>query len=323
MPVDKPLLSVILPAYNVEKYVSEAIQSILCQTFQNFELLIADDGSIDSTKSILDSYALLDSRIILLHNSTNQGKTSTVNRLFTMCRGAYVTIHDADDISHHTRFNKQVTFLETNKDIGMCGTSFNFITKNGGVFQKIVMKDDYDAICNDIIHESQFHGPTIVFRKSLLNTISGREIYRSFFRDYNEDCDFAIRIIEKFKAINLTEVLYNYRIVPGSLSKNLNARKKCMYPMLVHFHRQRVRKGEDDLMSGREELANIKLRKLMRKYEYDSSLIFRESAAFQMYFFLYKNAIKDSLRAIVAEPLRLVNYRTLFYCVRKTITRSR
>jgi glycosyltransferase involved in cell wall biosynthesis len=117
-----PYISVLMPAYNAEKYILDAINSILSQTYQNFELLIADDGSTDGTKSIIDT--ITDPRVSRYHNIENLGKTTTVDILYKHSQGVLITIHDADDISLPTRFEKQVAEFLNHPDLGMCGTSF-------------------------------------------------------------------------------------------------------------------------------------------------------------------------------------------------------
>jgi glycosyltransferase involved in cell wall biosynthesis len=113
MPSDNfPKISVILPAYNAEKYIEAAVNSILLQTYQNFEIIIADDCSNDRTKAIID--AMNDSRIQTYHNETNLGKTETVKKLYSYVSGTFVTIHDADDISLPERFEKQLLAFATN-----------------------------------------------------------------------------------------------------------------------------------------------------------------------------------------------------------------
>ena len=217
-----PRLSVLLSAYNAENYITEAIESILNQEFRDFELLIADDGSDDNTRLVIDSYSY-DSRVRILHNEKNEGKTITINRLFVLSRGTYVTIHDADDISLELRFQKQLDLLYSDPELVMCGCSFVSFTGHG-FESKGLMEADYAVLQKEILKESQFHGPTMIFKKEvIINELNG-ELFRPFFQDYNEDCDLAIRLSEVGVCSNLRDVLYRYRILPNSLSKTLTAR---------------------------------------------------------------------------------------------------
>src|ERR1700752_3454291 len=115
------LVSVIMPAYNCEKYVKKAIDSILNQTYSNFELLIADDCSKDSTKNIIDSYT--DNRIKRFHNETNMGYLQASNKLFKECEGDFITFQDADDYSAPNRLELLISFLEKNSSYSCVGSN--------------------------------------------------------------------------------------------------------------------------------------------------------------------------------------------------------
>ncbi len=310
-----PKLSVLLSAYNAEKYIRKAVESILNQTFTDFELLIADDRSTDTTRSVIDSFSG-DSRVRILHNEVNQGKTATINRLFQQSLGEYITIHDADDMSLENRFAKQMNMLYSNSDLIMCGCSFMSFS-DGGFGAEGIMDDDYGRIQKHILTESQFHGPTMIFKKAVIEDQLNGELLRPFFEDYNEDCDLAMRLIEHGRCVNSREVLYNYRIRPDSLSKTITPRKKSLYPLLVQFHHQRTVEGADSLQRGNIDEANKILENILRKNYSDESKIFRESAQFLMYYDLKREAIKSAWRAVFVSPLKWINWGTLQYCVRK------
>lgn len=305
-----------MPVYNAEKYIKEAIDSILSQTFSDFELIVADDGSADSSKGIIDSYS--DSRIVILHNEINRGKTATVQRLFGFAKGEYVTVHDADDISLKTRFEKQVNELESNHELIMCGTSFTTIDNRGKVLEDNEMESDYEKIKFNIKRASQFHGPTMMFRKSAAEKLG--EVYRSYFRDNYEDTDLAYRLLDMGKAYNLKERLYLYRILPDSLCRrNVDERNRNLYKVVAFLGEQRKKDGVDCLMRGQPDEADIFFEKVLEPYRSDKARIHREAAAYFMYWKLYSKAIGKSMQAIKKRPLQLINWRTLFYCVRKSI----
>lgn len=315
MRFDDPILSVILPVYNCEKFVAQAIKAILDQTFRDFELLIADDGSSDSSRKIIDGFVGLDKRIRVFHQAKNHGKVSLVNNLYTFCRGRFITVHDADDFSHPDRFEKQLLLLHADSTLIMCGTAFRIVLKNGKHFKNVVMPSDFHDIVEGIWKGSQFHGPTMMFRRDSL----GEVIYRPFFNGYNEDCDLALRLIERGPCTNLPDILYTYRVLPDSLSKSITAQKKNFYKMALEFHRQRKFRGYDDLMEGRYAEVQERLEFHMKPYLDDPSLIHRENAAFFMYYKLFRKAVFTSWRGCVSSPLSLENWRTLQYCVRKIL----
>jgi glycosyltransferase involved in cell wall biosynthesis len=313
-----PKLSIILPVFNAEKYVGKTIQCILEQSFQDFELLIADDGSTDNSRTIVDSFS--DPRIILSHNQLNLGKTSTVNRLFRQARGSYITIHDADDFSAPNRFAKQINFLDKMPDLVMCGTSFMTIDCNENILEENVMESDYEKIIQGISTKSQFHGPTMLFRKSIADKLS--DLYRAYFNDNYEDTDLACRLLDYGPATNLPEKLYYYRILPNSLCrKEVNIRNRNLYKVVVFLRNQRIVNGLDCLMSGEPSTADEYFESVTEPYKIDNSLINREAAAYFLFWRMYSRAIRESLMAIKKQPSILKNWRTLFYCVRKSILR--
>jgi len=314
---DDSLISILLPAYNAEKYIAQSIDSILGQTYENFELFIADDGSTDLTSQIIDHYK--DKRIKISHNSFNCGKTVTVNRLFQLTRGELIVIHDADDISLPNRLERQLKEFENHPSLLMCGTNFVEIDEKGFLFSESKQPLSYDEIILNISQQSQFHGPTMMIRKEVLDEIGF--VYHPYFRDHNEDCDLAMRIVERGLAYNIPDTLYKYRIHEASLSKNWTARKRCTYSLIRHLREQRLQTGIDDLLQGREDLVEGKMQELLQPYQQDASLIHREAAAFQMYYRLYESAIRSSLKAVKTSPFNFKNYRLLQYCLRRAFFR--
>ncbi|SMD36486.1 Glycosyltransferase involved in cell wall bisynthesis [Reichenbachiella faecimaris] len=314
---NRPVLSVILPAYNAQHYIREAIDSILDQSFQNFELIVSDDGSSDQTRSIIESYD--DPRIVVSHNNKNIGKTETVNRLFGMVKGEFLTIHDADDFSNRERFKKQIDFLKSNPEYGVCGTGFKTITEKGEEFDKVLMNQTDQEIRENIDKHSQIHGPTAVVRTRLIDP--KLRIYRAYFENNYEDIDFVYRILSISKAYNLREYLYYYRILPNSLCrKKITIKNRNLYKIVLHLTHQRNQKGIDDLMENNLYELNAKFQKITNHYHLDPSLINREAAAYYMYWNLKDKAIIESIKAIYKKPLLGKNYRTLIYCLRKFFT---
>jgi len=312
-----PRLSVLLPAYNAEKFVAEAIESILGQSFADFELIIADDGSQDRTKEIMDSFS--DKRIKRCHNVVNCGKTETVNKLYRHALGKYVTIHDADDISLLNRFESQIKAFDKNPDLGMCGTGFINMDDMGRDFGgPVIMCSDYHKIMDGIKRTSQFHGPTMIVKKSIIDSLG--QVYRSYFRNYNEDTDLAYRIAEKNYSYNLPEVLYRYRNLSSSLSHHpFNVRRRYLYRVVAFLADERRLYGTDSLEKGNIETLDKFVDTITEEYSRDPSLIFRDSASYYMYCRYYRYALQESLLAIAHAPLKIINYRTLFYCLRKSL----
>ena len=303
-----------MPVYNAEAYVVQAIQSILNQSFVDFELIIADDGSTDDSKKIIDSFN--DPRLRRVHNNTNLGKTGTINHLFPLARGKFCSIHDADDYSEVDRFECQIDFMESN-DVGICGTSFRTILENGDFFSETKMNFTNDSIERDIQNQSQFHGPTTVFLKELADNLDG--IYRTYFNNNFEDIDLCYRILSQTKGANLGESLYNYRILPNSLCrKEVTVKNRNLYKVVYHLFDQR-KNGKDDLELNLEGKVDDFFQGITSHYFKDTSLIYREAASYYMYYKLYGSAVKSSWKAFFKNPLELINLRTLLYCIRKSI----
>lgn len=122
-----PFISVVMPAYNVEKYVEEAVCSILDQTYCDFEFIIVDDGSTDRTREILRSFS--DPRISLLFNDKNEGNYPARNRGCRLARGKYIAVMDADDVALPERLERQVEYMEKHSDVLACGTAYRLIGK--------------------------------------------------------------------------------------------------------------------------------------------------------------------------------------------------
>ena len=117
----KPLVSVLMPAYNAEKYIAEAIESILNQTYENFELIIADDASTDKTWSIICNYNNNDKRIVAVRNNKNLYIAGNRNKLVSLARGKYIAWQDADDISYRKRLERQVNLWKKTRMLGFVG----------------------------------------------------------------------------------------------------------------------------------------------------------------------------------------------------------
>ena len=117
-----PMVSVLMAVYNAEKYLTEAVESILVQTFADFEFLIIDDGSVDGSAAILEDYAESDERVKVIHNSENLGLTKSLNIGLKLTQGKFIARIDADDVAVPERFEKQITFMDDHPDIGVCGS---------------------------------------------------------------------------------------------------------------------------------------------------------------------------------------------------------
>ena len=229
-----PKVTVLMAVYNGEKYLREAIDSILNQTFEDFEFLIINDGSTDRTSEVLQSYR--DSRIKIINNKKNVGLTKSLNKGLRMARGEYIARMDADDVSMPERLERQVKFSDKNKDVGLLGSPWYTINADGrktGVSEAASCKQDAHFMC---------HGATLI-RKNCLEEIG---LYREIF-EYAQDYDLWLRIANEFEVANLREPLYKLRIYGDSISSSRGLQQNLYASLAIEMAEERKKYGKDRL----------------------------------------------------------------------------
>ena len=209
-----PKISVIMAVYNEEKYIREAIESILNQTFRDFEFIIVDDGSTDNTPKILEEYAKKDSRIRILRNEKNIGLTKSLNKAIKQAKGEYIARMDADDIAMKERLEKQLDFMEKNPDVGLVGTSFYFINEEGKILGKNIYPTKDEDLRRILIKNNTFCHPSIMIRKEVFDKIG---LYDESF-ETSQDYELYFRVAKYFKLANLEEPLLYWRVSKESIS---------------------------------------------------------------------------------------------------------
>ena len=211
-----PKISVLMPAYNSENYIREAIDSILNQTYGDFEFVIVDDCSTDGTWEIIKEYAKKDKRIKPLRNKKNSGVTVSLNNGLKKCSGEIIARMDSDDISTADRFEKQIKLMDK---YDVVGANIIFIDENGKRFGKRKYSNDISGV---IRLESPLAHPTVMFRKELVDKYGGYDEGYSNSQDY----DLWLRFYSKNARIkNIDKYLLKYRIhlhsVKNSKTKNI------------------------------------------------------------------------------------------------------
>lgn len=207
-----PAITILMPVYNGEKYLREAIDSILNQSFVDYELLIINDGSNDNSISVIESFK--DSRIKLVHNEKNIGLAETCNRGLDLATGEYIARMDCDDVSLPDRLRKQFEFMESHPEIGICGTWAKVIGENQGY---IIKKPTTSLETKtSLLFSTCFIHPTVMMRKEVINN-SGIRYKKEF--DPGDDYVFWVEISNFTKFANLPEVLLHYRMHPRNISK--------------------------------------------------------------------------------------------------------
>ncbi len=206
-----PKVTVLMPVYNAEKYIKEAVDSILGQSFADFEFLIINDGSTDGSVKIIKKF--LDTRIRLIANEKNLGVITTLNKGFDLAQGEYIARMDADDISLPQRLELQVDFMDKHPEIGACGS---WVKKFGKLNFKAKYFTKPEEIKAAFLFNVSLAHPSVMIRKKILDDNKLR-----FDHDYlhAEDYDFWVRMMNFTKLANLPFILLNYRLHLNSISQ--------------------------------------------------------------------------------------------------------
>jgi hypothetical protein len=209
-------ISIVMSAFNGQPYLGPAIESILKQTFRDYELIIVDDGSSDGTWRTILAYAMRDARIVPILNLPNGGVVQALNRGLERAKGAIIVRHDADDLSHPERLQRQLGFLDAHPDYGLVGAVPQLIDECGNA----LAQKGWDATENDDIQRKLpdymcLCGPTIMLRRECLKAAG---FYFSEGLDASEDYDICLRLAEVTKLASLSGGLYLYRQHPNSAS---------------------------------------------------------------------------------------------------------
>lgn len=210
---DNPKISVLLPVYNSELYIKEAIDSILNQTFSDFELIIIDDASTDKSVEIIKSYE--DYRIHLIKKPKNSGYTNSLNHGLTLAKGKFIARMDSDDFSLPTRFEKQIAFLEANPNVVLCGTAFQHMHNDFYVS----VPEQNDQIKVGMLQECKIGHPTVMMQTSFLKK---HNLTYNTLMEPAEDYDLWTRMIHLGKFHNLQEPLLKYRVHENQVSSQRN-----------------------------------------------------------------------------------------------------
>lgn len=235
-----PKISVLLPVYNAERFIDEAIKSILEQTYTNFELLILNDGSTDNTSALIESYRL-DSRIQVIEHE-NMGLVGTLNKGLSLAKGLYIARMDADDIAHHTRFEKQIDYLENNPEVAVLGTAINLIDEDG-LFIRTICHPSRPKLDSAMLSGNFLAHPTAMIRACALESISG---YRNAFLQA-EDYDLWLRLKSQGYILdNLKEVLLDYRQTTGGISFSNRTTQDIVARAAKMAYDMRLCEGGDD-----------------------------------------------------------------------------
>jgi cellulose synthase/poly-beta-1,6-N-acetylglucosamine synthase-like glycosyltransferase len=209
-----PTVSVLLPVYNGANYLSQAMDSLLKQTFTDFEVIAINDGSKDSTGEVLN--AMTDPRIRVFHQD-NMGLAATLNRALSLAKGQLIARQDHDDLSRSDRFAKQVKYMQTNPDCVLLGTAAEIWVGDKPSERNHDHPQDHELLVFDLLFNNPFVHSSIMMRRDVVVGIGG------YTTDSNrlptEDYELWSRMSRQGRIANLAERLLVYREVPSSLSR--------------------------------------------------------------------------------------------------------
>jgi glycosyltransferase involved in cell wall biosynthesis len=208
-----------MPVYDGERYLEEAIQSILSQTFRDFELIIINDGSTDGTAALIERYRRADGRVRAFEQA-NHGLAATLNRGLESARGEYVVRMDQDDVSLPERLAVQTAFMNANRQVGICGTWIEtFDPLNRTVLR---LPTDDATIRSWLLFESVLPHPSVVMRRKVLSSAGLRYDETCM---HAEDYDLWVRASRRTALANVPEVLLRYRLHPQQVVRRYETEK--------------------------------------------------------------------------------------------------
>jgi len=210
-PKNQPLVSILMPVKDGEQYIGSAVESILSQTWQNWELIVVNDGSTDKTGEILAQYARKDERIKVITNKKNLGVAASLNKALKAARGQYIARMDADDISLPERLEKQVRFLEKNPKIVAVGCQVEVIDEEDNLVGKKEFPTDPKVCCQYLMLTVPIQHPSLMVRSEAIKKYGYDERLWTA-----EDWDLYFKLLQEGQLSNLKGALYLYRQCFGS-----------------------------------------------------------------------------------------------------------
>jgi len=211
--VNNPLISIIMPVYNVESYISDSIDSVLRQTYKNWELLIVDDKSTDNTKEIIKEFSKKDSRIKSIFREHNGGKPSIAkNSAFEYIKGEYIAFLDSDDLWLESKLEKQLKLIKKD-NFALCYTGGYLIDENSNEIGSFLPKYQNGFIFKKMLARYEINNQSVVIRS---------DVFQKFNEEITigEDYNLFMEIVLNYKVCNIKEKLVKYRVHKNSITKS-------------------------------------------------------------------------------------------------------
>ena len=284
----QPQVSVVIPVWNGERYLREAIESVLEQSLESFEVVVIDDGSTDGTSGILEEYA--NNGRIRVHRQTNQGLVAALNAGLRIAQSIYVARLDADDVCMPGRLAAQLRYLECHPEVLAVGGAIEMIDEHGNSKGRRGYPVGQVAATSEMLEGCTLAHPAVMMRKEAVQNVGG---YRSFFK-HAEDYDLWLRLIAHGPVDNLAEVMIKYRVHPESVThKHRTSQSLAAAAALVAYRRRA--QGLPDPFESRE--STLKLEDVLGRGFSDAE---QASFAYVRFRMLVENgaSISDHLAAL-------------------------
>ncbi len=201
-----PKVSVVMATHNNSGLLANAIESILCQSFGEWELIIVDDGSSDCTCKVVNEFCKRDGRVRYVQNKVNVGLAESLNRGCELAKGDLIARMDDDDHSHTTRLQRQVSFMEANPEIDVLGTAAILRAENGEILQQVIRPQSSKILAKEILYRNPFFHSSVMMRKCFFNRAGG---YNQRFRRA-QDYELWSRCVSWARYANLDSALITY-----------------------------------------------------------------------------------------------------------------
>ncbi len=303
--VGNAAISVLMPVFNAEKFVAAATESVLAQTLADFEFIIIDDGSTDSSLSILKRYAESDARIRLI-SRPNRGLVETLNEMIALSSCEFLARMDADDLCHPTRFARQVEFLRHNEGVAVVGGRGLIIDPDGDPLGSIPLHLSHEEIDSALMRNNLgvIHPAAMMRRLQVLN-IGG---YLAKFK-HAEDHDLWLRLGERHRLQNLDEVLISYRVHSGSVGHTY--RREQANSAWLAIDEACARRGLQPIETRpplATELSSFETRRMWVWWALGSANL--------------RTARKHALQLVFSQPLAACNWKILACVMRDSLSRG-
>ncbi|MHC4513796.1 MAG: glycosyltransferase family 2 protein, partial [Planctomycetota bacterium] len=228
-------VTILMPAHDEGRYIGEAIQSVLDQSFRAWQLWVLDDGSTDDTRQVADAYGARDARIAVFVNENNLGRTKTLNDAFSRVTTELVARHDADDRSTPQRLAKQVALLDRRPEVGLCSSFMRMMDASGRQLRVWPYPTGSDKLQKAMLQSNCICHGAVLFRAELFKRVGG---YRELFH-YAEDYDLWLRMMTHAQLEVIPEPLYEYRMHASADSQSKNYEQHCEVELILALATER------------------------------------------------------------------------------------